>query len=58
MARRAAARIPEIRAMRPLACPLDLFVYTTDELRELADAGAPLVAIALRDGVDLLSALH
>lgn len=42
-----------IRAMSPLACPVDLFVYTTRELQELSDA--PLVTTALRDGVDLLT---
>jgi len=48
-------RNPEmIRAMWPLVCPLDLFVYTTDELRQLTDARSPVVGTALRDGVDLL----
>ena len=45
-------RNPEmIRAMSPLACPVDLFVYTAGEL---AEARSPVVAAALRDGIDLL----
>ena len=42
-----------IQAMSPLPCPVDLFVYTTPELRDLAQT--PLVATALRDGTDLLT---
>src|SRR5205085_4835897 len=55
MARRAAERVPAIRcvsdrnpemirAMSPLACPVDLFVYTAGEL---AEARSPVVAAAL-----------
>ena len=45
-------RNPEmIRAMSPLVCPVDLFVYTTGEL---AEQPSPVVVTALRDGIDLL----
>jgi predicted nucleotidyltransferase len=43
------------QAMSPLRCPVDLFVYTTAELQELLAERAPVVATALRDGVDLLA---
>jgi predicted nucleotidyltransferase len=43
-----------LRVMSPLVCPIDLYVYTTSELNELAAAGSPLVAAALRDGRNLL----
>jgi len=42
-------------AMSPLPCPVDLFVYTSAELQELLAERAPVVATALRDGVDLLA---
>ncbi len=42
------------RAMSPLVCPLDLFVYTTQELNDLAASHSPLVTTAFRKGVDLL----
>lgn len=41
-----------LRAMSPLVCPVDLFVFTCEEL---AASDPPLVAkTALRDGKDLL----
>jgi predicted nucleotidyltransferase len=43
------------RAMSPLPCPVDLFVYTSAELHELLAERAPVVTAALRDGVDLLA---
>ncbi len=43
-----------LRAMSPLVCPVDVFVYTTRELNELAASGSPLVTAALRDGKNLL----
>jgi predicted nucleotidyltransferase len=49
-------RIPDIlRAMMPLVCPLDVFVYTTREIRDLIDEQSPIVTTALRDGIDLLT---
>jgi len=45
-----AARIT--RAMSPLACPVDLFVYTTIELGQL---DSPVIDEAIQHGVDLLT---
>ena len=48
-------RLPAmLRALSPLPCPVDLFVYTTDELQAMVAEDSPLVRVALRDGVDLL----
>ena len=50
-------RIPEVlRAMSPLPCPADLFVFTTRELEQTKAEDSPLVRAALRTGEDLLSA--
>ena len=49
-------RVADImRALRPIAFPIDIFVYTTDELSDPAIAGSGMVTAALRDGIDLLS---
>jgi predicted nucleotidyltransferase len=39
-----------VRAMQPLSCPVDLFVYTRDELQQLEQEESPLVADALSRG--------
>jgi predicted nucleotidyltransferase len=44
-----------LRALSPLVCPLDAFVYTSQELRGLVDDRSPLVVTALRDGINLLA---
>ena len=41
------------RAMEPLPCPIDLFVFTTDELAALLDERAPLVTRALERGREI-----
>lgn len=43
-----------MQAMQPLACPVDVFVYTSRELEQLAEAGSPLIRTALENGRDLL----
>jgi predicted nucleotidyltransferase len=55
-ARNPADRVPEVlEAMRPLPCPIDLFVYTTDEIESLArEDGSAVVRLALEHGRDLL----
>jgi predicted nucleotidyltransferase len=53
--RRPQDRVPEVlRAMSPLPCPVDLFVYTSTELGSLQESGSPLVRAALQHGQDLL----
>ena len=48
-------RVPEVlRALRPLPCPVDLFVLTSKELDRYAHEGHPLVREALEHGRDLL----
>jgi predicted nucleotidyltransferase len=51
-----ADRAPEVlEAMRPLPCPIDLFVCTTDEIESLArEDGSAVVRLALEHGRDLL----
>ena len=47
-------RIPEmLRAFRPLPCPLDLFVFTTEEIARFGEEPSVL-RLALRCGLDLL----
>ena len=46
-------RIPDLlHLLAPLPCPLDLFVFTSDEVLRLQET--PLIRTALRSGVDLL----
>jgi predicted nucleotidyltransferase len=48
-------RIPSmLQALRPLPCPVDLFIFTDKELQQLSKAGAPVVRLALETGRDLL----
>jgi predicted nucleotidyltransferase len=48
-------RVPEVlRALRPLPCPVDLFVLTSEELDRYAREGHPLVREVLERGRDLL----
>ncbi len=48
-------RIPgTLQALQPLPCPVDLFIYTAQELQQLREEGAPVVRIALETGKDLL----
>jgi predicted nucleotidyltransferase len=48
-------RVPELlRALRPLPCPVDLFVLTARELERYAREGHPLLREALDRGRDLL----
>ena len=48
-------RVPEVlTAMRPLPCPLDLFVLTTAEIEARRCEGDPLLREALAGGIDLL----
>lgn len=48
-------RIPEVlRALASAPCPLDLFVYESEELARLAEVGDPVVTQALSVGRDLL----
>jgi len=48
-------RMPElVRAMRPLPCPVDVFVLTTEELAEHTANGHPLLREVLEHGRDLL----
>jgi predicted nucleotidyltransferase len=50
-----ADRVPEVmKAMRPVGFPLDVRVYTTEELDDPAIANSSIVRTALRDGIDLL----
>ena len=47
-------RIPDmLRAFRPLPCPLDLFVLTSEETGR-PGPGSPLVRLAFEAGLDLL----
>lgn len=47
-------RIPEaLAAFRPLPCSLDLFVFTSAELRDLERAGSPVARTAREDGLVL-----
>ncbi|MBI2963850.1 MAG: nucleotidyltransferase domain-containing protein [Deltaproteobacteria bacterium] len=49
-------RIPDVlRALSPLPCPVDLFVFTSAEVERLREDGSPLVRVALEEGVDLLA---
>ncbi len=48
-------RTPEIlKAFRPLPCPVDAFIYTSEELETVRQQGSSLVSTALREGIDLL----
>jgi predicted nucleotidyltransferase len=48
-------RVPEVvRALKPLPCPVDLFVLTTAELARYTSEKNPLVREALERGRDLL----
>jgi predicted nucleotidyltransferase len=48
-------RVPEVRrALRPLPCPVDLFVLTSEELDQHTREGHPLVREARERGRDLL----
>ena len=48
-------RVPEVlRALRPLPCPVDVFVLTAQELERYASEGNPLLREALGHGRDLL----
>jgi predicted nucleotidyltransferase len=48
-------RVPDLlRAMRPLPCPLDLFVLTAAEMEMRQREGDPLLREALAGGLDLL----
>jgi predicted nucleotidyltransferase len=48
-------RVPEVlRALRPLPCPVDVFVLTAQELERHASDGDPLLREALGHGRDLL----
>jgi len=48
-------RVPEVlRALRPLPCPVDVFVLTVQELERYASEDNPLVREALGHGRDLL----
>ena len=47
-----------LRALRPLPCPVDLFVLTSEELDRYAREGHPLVREALEHGRDLLPESH
>jgi len=48
-------RIPEmLRALSPLPCPIDLFVYTSGELDRGAKEGSPLLREIFAHGIDLL----
>jgi hypothetical protein len=52
---RARDRIPEVlAAMSPLPCPVDLFVWTRDELERFTRTGEPLAREAMEHGIDLL----
>jgi predicted nucleotidyltransferase len=49
-------RVPQVlAAMSPLPCPVDLFVWTAEELQHAAKAAMPLAREALEHGVDLLA---
>ena len=48
-------RVPEVRrALRPLPCPVDLFVLTSEELEQHTREGQPLVREVRQHGRDLL----
>ncbi len=48
-------RVPEIlRALRPLPCPMDLFVLTADEFARFEAEGSALLRTVRRTGLDLL----
>ena len=48
-------RVPDVlRALRPLPCPVDVFVLTAQELERYASEGDPLLREALTHGRDLL----
>jgi predicted nucleotidyltransferase len=48
-------RVPDVlRALRPLPCPVDVFVLTGQELDRYASDGDPLLREALSHGRDLL----
>jgi predicted nucleotidyltransferase len=48
-------RVAEVRrALKPLPCPVDLFVLTAPEVERYASEGNPLVREALERGRDLL----
>ena len=48
-------RIPDLlRVLAPLPCSVDLFVFTSVEIRRLDEEGSPLIETALRRGTDLL----
>jgi predicted nucleotidyltransferase len=48
-------RVPEVlQALRPLPCPVDVFVLTGQELERYASDGDPLLREALSHGRDLL----
>ena len=48
-------RVPDVlRALRPLPCPVDVFVLTSQELERHASEDDPLVREALSHGRDLL----
>ena len=49
-------RVPEmLRALRPLLCPVDLFVLTREEFDRHSSEGPPLVHEAREHGRDLLT---
>lgn len=49
-------RVPAVlAAMSPLPCPVDLFVWTADELERAHREGAALVREAVENGLDLLT---
>lgn len=49
-------RVPEVlAAMSPLPCPVDLFVWTADELGRAHRASMPLAREAMEHGLDLLT---
>jgi len=48
-------RIPgALQALRPLPCPLDLFVYTEQEVQQLREEGSALLRTIEASGVELL----
>lgn len=49
-------RIPDVlRALSPLPCPVDLFVFTTEEVETMRGDNAPLGRVAFETGIDLLA---
>ena len=52
---RPADRLPDmLRALSPLPCPVDLFVFTREEFERARRDEAPLVREALAHSIDLL----